>query len=179
VIKGDLNDDGLINISDLTIIKQHIIRINTLNETSKTAGDINTDGYVTISDLLKIKKHILEIQPITATIDFKGSSLGDPSRASAPPEGGNHNLVATYKNNTAEIQKTVLMINVMKNNELISTLSITKDFLPSEEYNFTDQIYIPATSQGDIVEVDFVLVDSLITMKTKHDTVKNSINNVR
>ncbi len=190
VVYGDVSGDGDINIEDLLQIKKHLLNITQLDDAYKTAGDFNYKGSISVSDLIILKKHLIGVQTINQTvaqnegiamqyIEFKGSSLGDPSYVSFPPEGDNHDLIATYKNNTNEIQSTILIVNVVQNGMVICTCYINKDFSPYEEFDFTHTIYIPSTNDGSIVEVEFILVDSLISMKTKHDTVKNSINNVR
>lgn len=189
VIYGDVSGDGDISIIDLARIKSHLLKVDQLAGAYKSAGDISNKGSVTISDLLSVKKNLLGIHIIDqytpapvglgAQIDFKGSSLGDPSYVPFNPEGGNHDLLVTYQNNTGEVQTTVFIVNVVKDGQLYSTYSIEKIFAASEEYSFAHTINIPATDDGSIVDVDFILVDSLVMMKTKHDTVKNSINNVR
>ncbi len=189
IIYGDVNGDGESDVIDLAKLKLHLLNSARLSGVFLTAGDLSNKGYITISDLLAVKKQILGLYTINQTppgpvgsgsqIDFKGSSLGEPSRAPFNPGGGSHDLLVTYQNNTGESQTTVFIVNVMKNGQLYSTYSIDKVFAPSEEYSFSHNIYIPATDDGSIVEVDYLLVDSLVSMKTKHDTVKNSINNIR
>jgi hypothetical protein len=64
VIYGEVNGDGLIDVSDLVLIKNHILRINTLNEQFIKAGDVFLKGNISISDFLAVKKHILQIDVI-------------------------------------------------------------------------------------------------------------------
>jgi hypothetical protein len=119
------------------------------------------------------------IAPAPKTIDLKSSSLGDPTNVVFPKEGGTHNLAVTYQNNTNQVQNTIFVVAVKKDNRLISAYPTYKTFELSEEYTFSHSIDIPSTIDSTNVEVDFYLWDGLNTMKTKHDTVKNSINNVR
>lgn len=112
--------------------------------------------------------------------NFKGSSLGEnPSNVVYPTEGGQHNLWVTYQNNTNIPQNTTFIAVVKKNYKVISIYTEKIFFIPFEEVSFNRSIYIPATIDSANVEVDFFLWDGLNSMKPKHDTVKNSINNVR
>lgn len=58
-LKGDVDGDGLIDVSDLVAIKQHLLKINELTGASKIAADYYSKGVVSISDLIAIKKIIL------------------------------------------------------------------------------------------------------------------------
>lgn len=59
VVKGDVNGDGNIDISDLAMVKAKMLgKINLSNEYSKSS-DVNGDGSVDISDLAMIKAHML------------------------------------------------------------------------------------------------------------------------
>jgi hypothetical protein len=140
--------------------------------------------------LLTLKKHLVGLQSITQTppggpveisvpVDFKGTSLGDPSKNPVPPGGGTHELTATYLNDSSEILTAVFVTYVVKNGQVVSTFNIDKTFAPSEEYTFSHSTYIPATNDGSIVEVYFLMVDSLLTMKTENDTIKQIISNIR
>jgi chitodextrinase len=64
--KGDVNNDNIINIEDLTAAKHSLIQILELDDIGCITGDINADKKITISDLLAIKKHILGIEIIGA-----------------------------------------------------------------------------------------------------------------
>lgn len=58
-IKGDVNGDGNIDLSDLAMIKAKMLgKINISNSNLK-ASDINMDGSVDLSDLAMIKAHML------------------------------------------------------------------------------------------------------------------------
>ena len=58
-VKGDLNSDGTINISDLLKVRNRILGSDEFSETQTLSGDIDGNGSVNISDLLKIRNHIL------------------------------------------------------------------------------------------------------------------------
>jgi len=65
VIYGDVDGNGIINITDLAAIKAHLLDIFVLSGANLEAGDIFTTGSISISDLVAIKKHLLAIQFIT------------------------------------------------------------------------------------------------------------------
>lgn len=184
LLPGELFADGKIDGSDSEILYAEL-GLTYSDEGYLAENDFNLDGIIDGTDtemLLLVLGNSLASYGENVNyspVDFKGSSLGDPSYVVFPPEGGLHDLNVTYQNMTSEIQSTVLLVNVIKNSEIFASYSIEKEFSPNEEYSFYAGIYIPATDDGSIVEVDFVMVDNLLSMKTKHDTVKNSINNVR
>jgi len=59
VVKGDLNGDGSVTITDLVKIKKDIVDIAKLKEEYKKAGDLNKDQNITITDLAKMRKIIV------------------------------------------------------------------------------------------------------------------------
>ena len=65
IVTGDLNGDGNVSISDMLMIKSHLLG-EELNPTGEAAGDINYDGGVTITDFLRIKAALLGMEAITA-----------------------------------------------------------------------------------------------------------------
>lgn len=58
-VKGDLNGDGKINISDLLKIRNKILGSDQLSGVQSYSGDIDGGGAINISDLLKVRNHIL------------------------------------------------------------------------------------------------------------------------
>lgn len=58
-IKGDIYGDGVIDISDLAMIKAHMLKKRTLDGIKFSASDINEDGVIDISDLAMVKAHML------------------------------------------------------------------------------------------------------------------------
>ena len=55
--KGELNDDGIIDYSDVNLLEKHLIHLQALPEEKHTNADMNGDGEITVTDLsLLIKK---------------------------------------------------------------------------------------------------------------------------
>lgn len=66
IIYGDLDGNGSIAIEDLTLLKQHLLNINSLQGAPLEAGNtyktnVNT---VTVSDILALRKHLLGLTQI-------------------------------------------------------------------------------------------------------------------
>ncbi len=64
-VKGDLNSDGNVNISDLLKIRNRILGSDDFSAIQGYSGDIDGNGSVNISDLLKIRNHILGTNAIS------------------------------------------------------------------------------------------------------------------
>lgn len=58
-VKGDVNGDGNIDISDLAMVKAKMLGKITLSNEYSKSSDINGDGKIDISDLAMIKAHML------------------------------------------------------------------------------------------------------------------------
>ena len=59
VVTGDINGDGNITLSDMLMIKSHILGKTTLSGAAALAADTNDDKALSITDFLQIKAHIL------------------------------------------------------------------------------------------------------------------------
>lgn len=64
IVLGDLDDDGLISILDLSAVKMYLLKIRLLTDYELLAGDIFGSGNIAVSNLLAIKKHIIGIETI-------------------------------------------------------------------------------------------------------------------
>lgn len=74
VVTGDLNGDGNVTITDLLMVKSHILGTG-LEELAAIAGDVNYDGGVSISDFLGIKSNLLGLAHITAPSGSRNQPL--------------------------------------------------------------------------------------------------------
>ena len=55
-LPGDVNNDGAVDIKDVTILKQYLAKWNvTIN---KSNADVTGDGDVTVKDLTLLKQHL-------------------------------------------------------------------------------------------------------------------------
>ena len=60
VKKGDINSDGIIDVSDLGILAAYIVEKADLKDDRFKAGDLNNDGIIDISDLSIIAESIVK-----------------------------------------------------------------------------------------------------------------------
>ena len=59
ITNGDINMDGIINVTDIVNLIQHILGLSDLNEYQLQAADYNNDGIVNVTDLVNLIYHIL------------------------------------------------------------------------------------------------------------------------
>lgn len=79
ILTGDLNGDGEVSISDMLLVKSHILG-GELEELAALAGDVNYDATVSISDFLSIKSSLLG----RTGIEFRASDDREPLMLLAP-----------------------------------------------------------------------------------------------
>ena len=60
ILAGDLNDDGVINVYDMVLLREAIA-----DRTSPGAGDVNGDDSVNTADLVAEMRHLLGASPLT------------------------------------------------------------------------------------------------------------------
>ncbi|SEL36078.1 leucine-rich repeat protein [Ruminococcus albus] len=58
LIIGDVNADGIINITDITKVAAHVKGKKLLDENAQKFADVNNDGKINISDITKIAAHV-------------------------------------------------------------------------------------------------------------------------
>ncbi|MGN0605918.1 MAG: endo-1,4-beta-xylanase [Oscillospiraceae bacterium] len=56
---GDATGDGIVDIRDVTMICQHIVKMQTLEGSLFANADIQTDGTVDVKDLSQLKKYLI------------------------------------------------------------------------------------------------------------------------
>lgn len=64
IVKGDLNGDGKVTLTDLAQLKLHMVETTILQEPYKSAADIDGDGSVTVTDLGKLKRVLAELETL-------------------------------------------------------------------------------------------------------------------
>lgn len=58
---GDINNDGVVNITDATMIQKQLVNLMEFTKEQKAAADTNGDGIVNITDATNIQKSIVQI----------------------------------------------------------------------------------------------------------------------
>lgn len=60
---GDVNSDGVINISDATTVQKYLAQLIDFNNEQQVIADTNGDGIINISDATQIQKYIAQLIP--------------------------------------------------------------------------------------------------------------------
>ena len=66
IVTGDINGDGTVSISDMLMVKSHILNKTLLEGIQGQAADTNGDHGISVTDFIQIKAHILgksQIEP--------------------------------------------------------------------------------------------------------------------
>ena len=61
IIRGDIDGDGIVDVTDESLIMDHILEISLINGNSMYAADLEEDEIIDVSDDSKIMDYILEI----------------------------------------------------------------------------------------------------------------------
>lgn len=64
IVKGDINGDGKITITDVVKCNLYTVNIKVPNELEKVAADVSEDGKISITDLVRLKLASVNIKPI-------------------------------------------------------------------------------------------------------------------
>lgn len=64
VVKGDVNCDGKLTVTDLIKIRNRILGTQTMSGIEEKAADVDMGGKINVSDLIKVRNHILGTIPI-------------------------------------------------------------------------------------------------------------------
>lgn len=59
VLKGDLNEDGMVTLQDLAKLRAYTLGAEYLNETDLFRYDINGDGIIDAADLTPLRKYLI------------------------------------------------------------------------------------------------------------------------
>ena len=63
--RGDINGDGIINVSDISKAAAHVKGKRALEESEEKAADVNGDGEINVSDISLIAAHVKGIRSLT------------------------------------------------------------------------------------------------------------------
>lgn len=64
IVRGDVNGDGTVTITDLAKVQLHIVKLEILSGPYLEAAEINEDNTITITDLAKLQLHILKLETL-------------------------------------------------------------------------------------------------------------------
>ena len=64
IVIGDLNSDGKINISDLSMLRKHYLKVELLQGEYEKAADLENNGSISLNDISIMRKVILGAQDI-------------------------------------------------------------------------------------------------------------------
>ncbi|MBQ5821330.1 MAG: bacterial Ig-like domain-containing protein, partial [Clostridia bacterium] len=59
VVTGDVNGDGVVSVTDLLMVKAHLLKKTSLTGIYSIAGDVSDDGSVSVTDFLQMKAYLL------------------------------------------------------------------------------------------------------------------------
>ena len=63
ILYGDVNNDGIINVTDATLVQKHAVDLLKLSDDEFKRADVNFDGIVNIHDSTLIRKYIAGLVP--------------------------------------------------------------------------------------------------------------------
>lgn len=92
-MKGDVNNDGVVNVADVTITSNYIAGLEPDNF-SFEAADINGDGDITITDAVLIARLILNTESVSTQSAHKISSSGSGNGVMNVTRNGNELLLS-------------------------------------------------------------------------------------
>ena len=64
IIKGDINCDGLVNVTDLVQLRMYLAGIKTLSDKGLKAADIKEDNKIDITDLIKLRRFLAGLESL-------------------------------------------------------------------------------------------------------------------
>ena len=58
IILGDVNQDGVIDLSDVTLIQKYLSKSVTLSYSQQIAADVNRDGVINMTDVMYVRSYV-------------------------------------------------------------------------------------------------------------------------
>lgn len=74
-LSGDVNQDGIVTVSDATLTQQGAIELVELTKTQRQLADVNNDGYVTVSDATCVQRYAAQFTQKTGEAGKPYSSI--------------------------------------------------------------------------------------------------------
>ena len=84
VMRGDVNNDNQITVTDIALVASHIKGINALDSDETTRADVNRDKKIDVSDIAIIASHIKGIKAIGDNSN-NGTTTPEPTTTTEPP----------------------------------------------------------------------------------------------
>lgn len=80
IINGDVNSDGKVTSTDISIIERHMLGINNLSYELTTVADLNKDNIISSSDISILERYLIGSIKVISTI----KSTISPTNTSSP-----------------------------------------------------------------------------------------------
>ena len=64
VIKGDVNCDGLVNVTDLVQLRMYLAGLKTLTNRGLEAANLKEDNKIDITDLIKLRRYLAGLEKL-------------------------------------------------------------------------------------------------------------------
>ena len=61
IVRGDINEDGLVNVIDKSILSEHVLRLNNIEGYRTYAADVDNNDSINITDKSKLSEYILRL----------------------------------------------------------------------------------------------------------------------
>lgn len=74
--RGDINQDGVINVQDLILLIRHLTGESPLTGTALQAADVNGDGQVNVQDLVRLIQHLTGERPLSVEPAVRWVAIG-------------------------------------------------------------------------------------------------------
>lgn len=75
VRRGDINQDGTINVQDLILLIRHLTGESPLTGAALQAADVNGDGQVNVQDVVRLIQHLTGERPLSITPPSDGETI--------------------------------------------------------------------------------------------------------
>lgn len=121
LIYGDANHDGVVDLTDLTLLSLRLMKVTEFDETTDMIMDVDINGITDIADLAKMKQYVCKEK-----VSIIGSKFTPPEIKEIPAEGNESDINSIhYFDNSSEL--TIYAMNPEKDDIAV----------PSEKFVFT------------------------------------------